>query len=361
MAALTERERIIILMMKGYGDRTRSNEDVRILFNDTFREGMEPISKSTVQRTITRFNLSGGVKDLPRSGRPVTTTTVEKQLDLALSINEDCHSTVRKLHQQHDISIGSVHNILKRKLKFHPYKVKLVHELLEDDPDRRLEFCDLMMTRITADEYFLNRIVFSDEATFELNGNVNRHNYRYWSDINPRWMSDTRNTQYPQKLNVWAGVINNRIVGPFFIEGNLTAVKYEDMLRNEIVPAIQAIVGDNFNQTFFQQDGAPPHYGRGVRAYLNGVFPGRWIGRRGAIEWPARSPDLTPLDYFLWGYLKDRVYQTKPANLEELQQKIRDEIRTIDEDIIRQAVAAFYYRIAHCQAVEGGNFEHLIK
>jgi len=54
-------------------------------------------------------------------------------------------------------------------------------------------------------------------------------------------------------------------------------------------------------------------YGLNVRAFLNNVFRARWIGRRGEIEWPARSPDLTPLDYFLWDYLKDRVYRTKPT------------------------------------------------
>jgi len=52
--------------------------------------------------------------------------------------------------------------------------VKLVHELNEDDPDRRVEFCEMMMDRIIADDNFSRRIVFSDEATFKLNGNVNR-------------------------------------------------------------------------------------------------------------------------------------------------------------------------------------------
>ena len=113
MATLTDRERITILMMKGYGDRTRSNEEVQILFNDTFRVGMEPISKSTVQRTIQRFNVSGGVKDLPRPGRPVVATTEEKQLNIALSINEDCHSTVRKLHQQQGFPYKKINLTLK--------------------------------------------------------------------------------------------------------------------------------------------------------------------------------------------------------------------------------------------------------
>jgi len=68
---------------------------------------------------------------------------------------------------------------------------------------------------------WVNNIVFSDEATFELTGNVNRHNCWYWSDVNPHWKRDNH-TQYPQKVNVWAGILNVRPVDPFFIEGNLT-------------------------------------------------------------------------------------------------------------------------------------------
>lgn len=80
-------------------------------------------------------------------------------------------------------------------------------------------------------------------------------------------------TQYPQKLNVWAGVLNNTLIGQFFIDGNLNAVKYEDMLRHEILPAIRRIVGDTFAHTWFQQDGVGPHYGRDVQNFLDTNFP----------------------------------------------------------------------------------------
>jgi len=139
----------------------------------------------------------------------------------------------------------------------------------------------------------------------------------------------------------------------------LTAEKYEDMLRNQIVPAIREIAGDNFEDIWFQQDGAASHYGQDVRAYLDTVFRDRWIGRRGTIEWPARSPDLTPLDYFFLGYLKDRVYRTKPQNLAELQQRIVDESALIPIEIIGNAVGAFYQRLAYCQEVNGEQLEHL--
>jgi len=65
---------------------------------------------------------------------------------------------------------------------------------------------------------------------------------------------------------------------------------------------------------FFQQDGAPAHNAIIVRQYLNQIFPNRWIGTNGVVSWPARSPDLMSLDFFLWGYLKTAVYADPPVN-----------------------------------------------
>jgi len=61
----------------------------------------------------------------------------------------------------------------------------------------------------------------------------------------------------------------------------------------------------------FQQDGAPPHWGSHVRRFLDVNFPNRWIGRDGPTPRPPRSPGITPLDFFLWGYVKDKVF-SKP-------------------------------------------------
>jgi len=79
-------------------------------------------------------------------------------------------------------------------------------------------------------------------------------------------------TQYCQKLNVWADMLNKTLIAPFFIEGNLNAAKYEDVLRNKILLAIRRIVEDNFAHTWFQQD-VGSHYSRGVRNYLDTEFP----------------------------------------------------------------------------------------
>ncbi|EFN83109.1 hypothetical protein EAI_07498, partial [Harpegnathos saltator] len=63
-------------------------------------------------------------------------------------------------------------------------------ELAERDFDRRNEFCDEMIRRCNNDNTFLDNIIFSDEASFELNGTVHRQNCRYWNNENPHWMRD---------------------------------------------------------------------------------------------------------------------------------------------------------------------------
>jgi len=72
------------------------------------------------------------------------------------------------------------------------------------------------------------------------------------------------------------------------------------------------------NRIIFQQDGTGPHNARIVTIYLNQQFSGRWLGRYGPIHWPARFPDLNPLDFFLWGYCKEVIYRRLPENIEEL-------------------------------------------
>ena len=78
----------------------------------------------------------------------------------------------------------------------------------------------------------------------------------------------------------------------------------------------------------FQLDGAPPHWGLDVRASLNEQFPGRWIGRDGPTPWPPRSPDLKPLDFFLWGCIK-QVYKTPVNNIKTPRARIRRAVASI--------------------------------
>ncbi|CAF2091164.1 unnamed protein product [Rotaria magnacalcarata] len=103
------------------------------------------------------------------------------------------------------------------------------------------------------------------------------------------------------KINVWCGMSNKQIIGPYFVEDEtVNGRNYLDMLKDYFYPIIQR--KRLHNKIIFQQDGAPAHFSKEVRELLNEKFDGRWIDRGGTISWAPRSPDLTPLDFFMGIY-----------------------------------------------------------
>jgi hypothetical protein len=104
---------------------------------------------------------------------------------------------------------------------------------------------------------------------------------------------------------IW-GTENPHVYGPFFLEEESDrAVNYLDMIEQYVVPQIQQ---DGILDTIiYQQDGAPSHWAIIVREQLNHILNDRWCGRDGPIPWPPNSPDLTPPDFFVWGYVKTTV------------------------------------------------------
>ncbi len=76
--------------------------------------------------------------------------------------------------------------------------------------------------------------------------------------------------------------------------------------------------------------------------------------------WPPRSPDLSPLDYFLWGYLKDQVYSPVPATLEVLKANIVSEIDRIPFSILQCVINNAIKCSQTCIQGVGGQFGHLM-
>lgn len=106
-------------------------------------------------------------------------------------------------------------------------------------------------------------------------------------------------------------------------------------------------------QMWFQQDGATAHTATASMLVVRGMFPQHVISRFGDIPWPSRSPDLTVCDYFLWGYLKSKVYINKPRNIQELKDSIRQEIATVGEEMLGRAMQNFEERLQECVQKEG--------
>jgi hypothetical protein len=111
-----------------------------------------------------------------------------------------------------------------------------------------------------------------------------------------------------------------------------------------------------------QHDKAPSLYTRLLRKHLIDTFPNRWIGRGSTINWPPRSPDLTALDFCLWGWMKSGVCRRKVDTRDELLDHIMDVIARKEQrqDALRRARCHILTLVAKCLDVDCGIFENLL-
>ena len=90
------------------------------------------------------------------------------------------------------------------------------------------------------------------------------------------------------------------------------------------------------------------------------IFPGQLISCFGDMLWTPRSPDLSNCDFFLWGYLKSRVYSHKPRTFNDLKEAIRQEIRPIDRQLLARGMENFKKRVENCIQEDGLHLTNII-
>ena len=105
-------------------------------------------------------------------------------------------------------------------------------------------------------------------------------------------------------IDVWCGMSRRSIIGPIFFDATITTAAYMAIFNT----FVNQLDDEELSIGYFQQDGVTFHASHASMAKIQSIFGDRVISKG---LWPPRSPDLTPPDYFLWGYLKGRVYQNK--------------------------------------------------
>lgn len=311
----------------------------------------DPFSASTVNKLMKKFFKTGNLNDLPRPGRPSIGSkrnmdAIKQALDQSSGL-----ISIRQISRQTDLKKSSVHNILTRNLKVWPYQISLHQTLHDGDKVKRLQFATWLMEQDS-----ISDILWSDESNISLDGNINRHNCRIWSTSNPH-IVQTQPLHSPH-LTVWMGFNCKFGLTPFFFEGTVNAIRYKEMLENHVIPGLKQ--KHAFKRTIFHQDGAPPHRSLVVRDFLNKQFPGRVIGLGFDITWPPRSPDLNPLDYWFWGWLKTKLFNDpfkRPSSLPDLKDEIIRLCATLTSEDFSAAVSHLYTRLELLKNQNGDLFE----
>ncbi|GFX00362.1 uncharacterized protein TNCV_1273561 [Trichonephila clavipes] len=165
------------------------------------------------------------------------------------------------------------------------------------------------------------------------------------------------------KLTVWCALWAGGIIGPYFFqndEGHNVTVngdRYRAMITNFFIPELN---NHDVQELWFQQDGATCHTARATIDLLKDTFGDRLISHFGPVNWPPRSCDLTPLDYFLWGYIKSLVYADKPQTLDHLEDNIRRVIADIRPQMLEKVIENWTSRLDYIRASCGSPMPEII-
>lgn len=325
------------------------------LYEERFPERQVP-SRKLISKIMKNLNNYGSFT-VKRKQRESKITEEEETLILAY-VESNPKISIREISMMLAVPYYRVQKVLK-KHNYHDYKYTPVQTLQVGDEARRFVFCEWLLTKAERSNSFYAQIIWTDEANFSNKGMFNRKNNHYWSQKNPLDFVETC-PQQRFSINCWCALLGSKVLAIHFYDGNLNGPRYIEFLSEALADCLEDFPLAQRQQLYFQHDGAPPHNSGPVADLLQLYFPNKWIGNNGPIMWPARSPDLTPLDFFVWGHVKNEVYKNKYASVNELREKVDVTVRSLSRDMIRRATRSVVKRARICLEQNGFHFEHLL-
>uniref|UniRef100_A0A914EBH6 DUF4817 domain-containing protein n=1 Tax=Acrobeloides nanus TaxID=290746 RepID=A0A914EBH6_9BILA len=229
----------------------------------------------------------------------------------------------------------------------HPYKMHLKKKFTAEDLVNRLEFAKAELIRIHSIEHFKQKMWFAGEATFYTNGRVETHNLVYLSEDPNQPDSKSAPSPTSECITVWAAFNARTILGPYIASGRAEKPTYHLFLKkfNFELKQLQRLEFRLYDP-YFMHDDSPLH--NDSMELLNEEFPDRWTGPGSSYAtWPKLSPDMHPLYFFLWGYIKSKVYEQPiaPDGVTELSLRIHRSFTEILPEMLEAASKAYQERL----------------
>ncbi|GFS64827.1 DUF4817 domain-containing protein [Trichonephila clavipes] len=302
------------------------------------KSGKGPLTPAGLLKLVKRFEETGKLEDRARAGRPclkeARAPCIAVEMEAIAPEAASGTSSAREAARRLGLPPSSVRNIFRRILQLYPYKLQSCHELLPADTAQREAFAKWAFSKMEQDPTW----VLTSCGQMKLIS-------RFMA------MLITITVAFGRPL------IHCPVNG--WITETVNAQRYLTLLRETVVPCL--IQRGQISNVTFMQDGATSHTANSVKAFLIQTFgEDRIVSRHCRYPWPPRSPDLTPANFWLWGYLKSRVYLSGPSSLSELKDAIHREVSSIPPNMLHSAVAGFVTRLECLLPCGGGHVEHIL-
>ena len=306
------------------------------------------VAHSTISRLQTRYQQTGSVKDRPRRGRDRITSAQEDRYIVLTSRRNRFLSAPKLARQLYNaqslrVSKQTVRNRLHA-AGLRGRKPYVGIPLTARHRQLRLQWARNHRRWI---QRRWNRVVFSDESRFNVQFSDGR--LRVWRRKGERY--DMQNVMERDRygggsVTVWGGIMHGVKTDLVTVIGTLTAVDYCNQI---VVPHIAPFVRRH-NATL-QQDNARPHTAR----HTQGVFLTHGIQK---LEWPARSPDLSPIEH-MWDILGRRVRSRNDVhNVRTLERALHEEWQNIPIADVNKLIASMRKRCTAVIRANGGHTQY---
>uniref|UniRef100_A0A914DE75 Transposase n=1 Tax=Acrobeloides nanus TaxID=290746 RepID=A0A914DE75_9BILA len=241
---------------------------------------------------------------------------------------------------------------------FHPYHMELI-TFDKEDLEERQKFAQNQLDHVHKWSPVLKSMWFTGEAKFYLDGRVECNNLIYTknrkTDDSINWPHKVVCQYQPSKesyVTVWAAMNSEMYIGPYFFSNEITPESYKEMLE-KFVSKLQQVTS-SVDHPIFIHDDSKVHANADVTAYLENQFPHHWIGTGSSYAtWPHHSPDLSPINFFLWGYIKSRIHKTSIADLDELKDRIQMAFKNVTSDLLEESIEEFKTRLERVTNTNG--------
>lgn len=312
------------------------------------------VSRWTVYRVLNRKG-DGQLSPKKKPGRPRTARTPRVISSIKKKIMRNPVRSMRKMAREAGVSEFTVRKIVKNDCVAKSRARKKTHIITERIRELRVERCKKIVN-------FLKRknpvILFTDESMFTVDPVSNSRTDRYISSLPVKDVADKYKnvylTKHPASVMVFGLIASDgKKMDPVFIpQGDKVNTEvYISILSEHVLPWIIKEYG-SVQCVVFQQDGAPCHTSNRSQKWLENNIP-FWA----KDMWPPSSPDLNPLDYSVWRYMKAKACSKRHSNIAALKKILTDAWRNMDPSYIIATCRSFRKRLEAVIAANGNSID----
>lgn len=298
-------------------------------------------------------NVSPVAKRKKHSQRSDTIRTPEFIPNVQNIIDENPRRSMRSIAKELQVSEWTIRAVVHQNIRYKSYVMRRSQFMSSKTQENRLMRSKRLLNKLKNPHEHGMLWFFSDEKNFVQDQKTNRQNDR-WLCASPSEVPRVMHTKYPATVMV-LGVVSSEghVMPPYIFSQGLrvNAAGYIEVLKTVVKPWIDKVCKGR--PYVFQQDSAPSHRASITQDWLSENFYDHVTPNM----WPPNSPDLNPMDYYVWSVVERETNQHPHSTIASLKAAIVKVIPEMNRDHLISACGRFRARIEAVIEANGGFIE----